>query len=80
MKGVRGLEGGVGMLVGTPMGTRRRNIRAKGEKIIRGTEARGPVEARAMVGVRMGEDSKGVRVSDAEADDVIAKRVAMGDR
>jgi len=65
--------------VGTPMGTRR-NIRAKGEKIIRGTEARGPVEARAMVGVRMGEDSKGVRVSDAEADDVIAKRVAMGDR
>jgi len=49
MKGVRGLEGGVGMLVGTPMGT-------------------------------MGEDSKGVRVSDAEADDVIAKRVAMGDR
>lgn len=54
MKGVRRWEGDVGMVVGRPMGMRRRKTRRKGEKIIRGREARGPLEdERAIPGARL---------------------------
>lgn len=49
MKGVTSWEGDAGMLVGTPAGAIRRITRSKGVKIIRGTEARGPVVPEAVV-------------------------------